>query len=73
MKRRSPARSMLAVYAVGVLALGLYSGVAASSFGGSAGRAAARGSVSALFAGSLVDYMEGDFGPSFEQATGRRA
>jgi molybdate/tungstate transport system substrate-binding protein len=70
MKRRSPARSMLAVYAAGVLALGLYSGVAASSFGGSAGRAAGRGSVSALFAGSLVDYMEGDFGPSFEQATG---
>ena len=30
--------------------------------------AASKGTVSALFAGSLVDYMEYDFGPSFQKA-----
>ena len=39
---------------------------------GPAGRAAstAQGGVSVLFAGSLVRYMESDFGPAFERATG---
>ena len=32
--------------------------------------AAASGTVSALFAGSLLNYMEHDFGPSFAKATG---
>jgi molybdate/tungstate transport system substrate-binding protein len=31
---------------------------------------AAKGTVSTLFAGSLVDYMEHDFGPAFERAQG---
>jgi molybdate/tungstate transport system substrate-binding protein len=33
-------------------------------------RAASRGTVSVLFAGSLVKYMEQSFGPSFERAAG---
>ncbi|MHB8240431.1 MAG: substrate-binding domain-containing protein [Solirubrobacteraceae bacterium] len=33
-------------------------------------RAAGRGSVSTLFAGSLVAYMEDDLGPAFEKASG---
>lgn len=32
--------------------------------------AASRGSVSVLFAGSLVDYMEADLGPAFQRADG---
>jgi molybdate transport system substrate-binding protein len=34
------------------------------------GRVASKGTVSVLFAGSLVKYMEQTFGPSFEQADG---
>lgn len=35
-----------------------------------AARAAGKGTVSTLFAGSLVAYMEDDFGPSFQKASG---
>jgi molybdate/tungstate transport system substrate-binding protein len=38
--------------------------------GRAAARASSRGAVATLFAGSLVDYMEHDFGPSFEKASG---
>ncbi len=34
------------------------------------GRAAGRGSVTTLFAGSLVDYMEHDLGPAFAKSSG---
>jgi molybdate/tungstate transport system substrate-binding protein len=58
------------------VALGLLAGVAiASTSTASAGaatsaRPAASGTVSALFAGSLLNYMEHNFGPSFAKATG---
>jgi len=65
------------------LALGLaLAVVAAAGFGAAAlasgqpannaahARAAGKGTVRVLYAGSLVDYMENDFGPAFHKATG---
>lgn len=42
----------------------------ASAEASSAAKAATKGTVSTLFAGSLLDYMEHDFGPSFQRAAG---
>jgi molybdate/tungstate transport system substrate-binding protein len=63
---------MLAACAAGVsaLSLGAKPGTAASDPGAAAAKVAGKGSVSVLFAGSLLDYMENDFGPAFERATG---
>jgi molybdate/tungstate transport system substrate-binding protein len=52
------------------LALGLVNAVAAPAAKHPAGRAAAKGTVSVLFAGSLVNYMERYLGPSFQTADG---
>jgi molybdate/tungstate transport system substrate-binding protein len=57
-------------------ALGLLAGaaIALAASGAASGaplaRPAASGTVSTLFAGSLLNYMERDFGPSFAKATG---
>lgn len=55
------------------VAIILAASVAAAAFpasGAAAARAAGRGTVTTLFAGSLVDYMEHDLGPAFEKASG---
>jgi molybdate/tungstate transport system substrate-binding protein len=58
------------------LTLGLLAGAAISmapagaASGAPLARHAASGTVSALFAGSLLNYMERDFGPSFAKAAG---
>ncbi len=58
------------------VALGLLAGatIALVPVGGASGaplaRRAASGTVSALFAGSLLNYMERDFGPAFSKASG---
>jgi molybdate/tungstate transport system substrate-binding protein len=54
------------------VALGLLAGAAISQApaGAALARPAASGTVSTLFAGSLLNYMEHDFGPSFAKATG---
>jgi molybdate/tungstate transport system substrate-binding protein len=57
-------------------ALGLLAGTAialapvGAASGAPVARRAASGTVSTLFAGSLLNYMEHDFGPSFAKATG---
>ncbi len=61
--------------AVSAAVIALAVGTPASGAGAPAGAApaasaAASGTVTALFAGSLVNYMEHDFGPSFAKATG---
>jgi molybdate/tungstate transport system substrate-binding protein len=50
------------------LAVGLVNAAAAAKH--PSGRAAAKGTVSVLFAGSLVNYMEHYLGPSFQKADG---
>ena len=65
--RRSLALVLLAV-AAGALSL-----AAAALAGGDArphARTASKGTVKVLYAGSLVNYMENDFGPAFQKATG---
>jgi molybdate/tungstate transport system substrate-binding protein len=52
------------------LALGFVSPAAAPAAKHPSGRTAAKGTVSVLFAGSLVNYMERYFGPSFQKAEG---
>jgi molybdate/tungstate transport system substrate-binding protein len=60
---------LLALVALSVVGLG--SGAPASAVSGEpTSRAAGKGSVSTLFAGSLVDYMENDLGPAFQKAEG---
>jgi molybdate/tungstate transport system substrate-binding protein len=50
---------------------GAFAGAGASAAPGNHhGRVASKGTVSVLFAGSLVKYMEQSFGPSFERADG---
>jgi molybdate/tungstate transport system substrate-binding protein len=58
------------VVASTVLGLALASSAAARAARHPSGTVAARGSVSVLFAGSLVNYMERYFGPSFQKAAG---
>ena len=55
--------------AIGALAVALAFSGAASS-GARPARAAGNGTVSVLYAGSLVKYMEDDLGPAFSKATG---
>jgi molybdate/tungstate transport system substrate-binding protein len=60
----------LSLLACAVLAVAPAGGDAKSSQGPPLAHGAASGSVSALFAGSLLNYMEHNFGPSFVKATG---
>jgi molybdate/tungstate transport system substrate-binding protein len=63
----------LAAGALGATAIMLAAGSSASgavSTRSPSASTAASGAVSALFAGSLLNYMEHDFGPSFAKATG---
>jgi molybdate/tungstate transport system substrate-binding protein len=69
--------AVLATAAVGLAALGLGSttpGVeragAASTSAGPEAKASGGGSVAVLFAGSLEDFMEHEFGPAFQRADG---
>lgn len=71
--RKGPrARALLALslLACVLLALAPAGGDAKPSQDPPLARDAASGSVSALFAGSLLNYMEHNFGPSFAKATG---
>lgn len=71
-RKRPRARALLALslLACAVLAVAPAGGDAKSSQGPPLAHGAASGSVSALFAGSLLNYMEHNFGPSFVKATG---
>jgi molybdate/tungstate transport system substrate-binding protein len=64
----SPGRWTVAVIAL--IAAVSTSALAVSAQASSPAMTAAKGTVSALFAGSLVDYMEEDLGPSFQKAAG---
>ncbi len=72
MSKRHLLASMFVACGIGVAALGSGSGSAgaASARRGPAARVAGKGTVSVLFAGSLVAYMEDDFGPAFQKADG---
>jgi molybdate/tungstate transport system substrate-binding protein len=72
LRKARRARALLApsLLACAVLALVPAAGGAESSQGPPLASGAASGSVSALFAGSLLNYMEHNFGPSFAKATG---
>lgn len=59
----------LALGAAAALALGGGPAVAAST-GAPLAKAASRGSVSVLYAGSLEDFMEKDLGPAFQRSSG---
>jgi molybdate/tungstate transport system substrate-binding protein len=71
---RSGRRLVLAaaVVAAAVLGAGLGTGPALGASGrpAPAAKAASKGGVAVLFAGSLTDYMENNFGPSFAKASG---
>jgi molybdate/tungstate transport system substrate-binding protein len=56
--------------AIGLAALALGPTALAASRSSTPARAASKGTVSVLFAGSLEDYMENGFGPSFERTDG---
>jgi molybdate/tungstate transport system substrate-binding protein len=58
------------VLAPAALALGMLTAPAAPAARHPSGTSASRGTVSVLFAGSLVNYMERYLGPSFQQADG---
>ena len=66
---RGPARLRRAG-ALAVVALVAAAVAVVPASGRAAARSAGGGTVATLFAGSLVDYMEHDFGPSFEKASG---
>ncbi len=66
-ERRRP--TIAAAAALAALALAGCGGAAATG-GTTSARAAAKGSVSVLYAGSLEDFMEEDLGPAFTKATG---
>lgn len=55
--------------AIGVALAGSLA-TSASGSGTPRARPASKGSVSVIYAGSLADYMEDDFGPAFEKASG---
>ncbi len=63
-------RVALAATLVATAVLGLSPVLSASARTRPGARAASKGSVATLFAGSLVDYMEHDFGPAFQKADG---
>ena len=67
---RAKALLALSLLACAVLAVVPAGGDAEPSQGPPLAHGAASGSVSALFAGSLLNYMEHNFGPSFVKATG---
>jgi molybdate/tungstate transport system substrate-binding protein len=54
---------------LGVVALAVFA-IATTVFSRTQAQASGRGTVSVLYAGSLVDYMENQLGPSFQRATG---
>lgn len=67
--RREAARAGVLI-AVATLALAGALAAAETAPGAARARPAGKGTVTALFAGSLVDYMENDFGPAFQRASG---
>ncbi len=65
----SSSRARVAIATAIVIALAASSATLQTA-GAARARRASRGTVSVIYAGSLVDYMENDFGPSFEKASG---
>lgn len=70
-RRRVAGRRVAAATASAVaLGVGLWTTVATSATSPPAATLASKGTVSVLFAGSLLNYMEHDLGPAFEKAAG---
>lgn len=69
-KRRIAVAAILAATLTGSAVFALSPAVSASARTRERASAASKGSVATLFAGSLVDYMENDFGPAFQKADG---
>jgi molybdate/tungstate transport system substrate-binding protein len=67
---RAKRPGLLALVVVAATALAAALPQASGAREPSTARAAGKGTVSVLFAGSLVDYMEHDLGPGFQRATG---
>jgi molybdate/tungstate transport system substrate-binding protein len=70
---RTKARSAALIATTATIVIAVASSmvaVASSAASPAAGTAAARGKVTAIFAGSLVDIMEKSFGPAFTNTTG---
>jgi molybdate/tungstate transport system substrate-binding protein len=65
--RRSNAAALIALAAI---VIGAGGGAAAQAAPGPLASSAAGGTVTALFAGSLLNYMEHNFGPSFAKSSG---
>lgn len=65
----SSSRARVAIVAAIVTALAASLAATLQTAGAARARRASKGTVSVIYAGSLVDYLENDFGPSFEKAS----